>query len=214
VPTHPRHRVTVVLDDDPTGTQGVADVPVALTWDPSVLAAALTGERALHILTNTRALTGEAAGAATLAAARAALAASPAARLLLRGDSTLRAHLWEEHCAVVAARGLDVRTTAALLVPALPAAGRVTRGGVHYLLTPDGPVALSETEYARDGALAYSTSRLLEWAEERSGGRLARTAGRELPLAIVRGPAGADAVAAALTEAAEHGGAVVADAEG
>ena len=35
-------------------------------------------------------------------------------------------------------------------------------------------------EYARDGAFSYRTARLLDWAQERSGGFFAATRGREL----------------------------------
>ena len=48
-----RERATVVLDDDPTGTQLLAGVPVVLRPDASVIrAAAATGRGYLHILTN------------------------------------------------------------------------------------------------------------------------------------------------------------------
>ena len=60
-----------------------------------------------------------------------------------------------------------------LLVPALPASGRVTVGGVHMLERDGARVPLHETEYARDGALSYSSADLAAWADERSGGQLA-----------------------------------------
>ena len=93
----------------------------------------------------------------------------PGAQLVLRGDSTLRAHLREEYDAVrdVAFPGL---TPTLLLVPALPAAGRVTVGGVHLLERSGRRVPLHETEYATDGVFAYRSSRLLDWADERSHG--------------------------------------------
>jgi hypothetical protein len=49
-------RPLVVLDDDPTGTQAVADVPVLLDWDPTLIREALAnGSSAVHLLTNARA---------------------------------------------------------------------------------------------------------------------------------------------------------------
>ncbi|MDX6569962.1 MAG: hypothetical protein QOH15_2540, partial [Gaiellales bacterium] len=67
--------ITVVLDDDPTGTQAVSDVTVVLEWDdPAVWEAGREGDRAVHGLTNSRAhdgaeaarLIGSAAAAARL----------------------------------------------------------------------------------------------------------------------------------------------------
>ena len=49
----------VVLDDDPTGTQSVHDVPVFLNWSPDPLRAALEGSPSVHLLTNARALSAE-----------------------------------------------------------------------------------------------------------------------------------------------------------
>ena len=52
----------VVLDDDPTGTQTVQDIPVLTTWSVDALEAELRGEfPAFFILTNSRSLTQQAA---------------------------------------------------------------------------------------------------------------------------------------------------------
>jgi uncharacterized protein YgbK (DUF1537 family) len=192
----------VVLDDDPTGAQSVADVAILFGWDQADLAAC-ADERAVHVLTNTRALSPAAAYETTAAAARAAVAALPGAPIVLRGDSTLRAHLAEEYTAVRDAMygGAPVPL---LVVPALPAAGRVTRGGVHHLVAGGVATPLHETEYARDPAFAYSDARLLAWAEERSGGLLPQADGREVP---------PDGVAAGLAALAGTAAVLVPDAE-
>ena len=95
-----------------------------------------------------------------------------------------------------------------LLVPALPSAGRVTVGGVHLFDRDGRRTPLHETEYARDGVFAYSSARLLEWAEERSGGLFRAGAGRELHLDVLRsrGPA---AVTEALRALSASGGPAV-----
>lgn len=169
----------IVLDDDPTGTQAVADTPVLLEWDAKRVATASASAPAVHLLTNSRAFAPARAGAVVRDAAEAAVEALGRPRLLLRGDSTLRAHLLEEYEAVVAA-AFGGRPTPLLLVPALPAAGRVTVGGVHLIERDGVRVPLHETEYARDGEFAYADASLLAWAEERSDGRFPREAGREL----------------------------------
>src|SRR5439155_13338662 len=95
-----------------------------------------------------------------------------------------------------------------LLVPALPAAGRVTVGGVHMLERGGARVPLHETEYARDGALAYSSADLARWADERSGGQLALA-----DTANCAADAGQVAAALAAASALGRPAAVVPDAE-
>ena len=126
--------ITVVLDDDPTGTQAVSDVLVVLDWsDPGVWDGVRADERAVHVLTNSRAHTrrrGRGAGRVggrrrpargiPRRAARPARRQHAARRTCGRSTTALRA---------VVARGRAA--VPLLLVPALPAAGRVTIGGVH-----------------------------------------------------------------------------------
>ncbi len=204
----------VVLDDDPTGVQDMADVPVLLDWDEALLAeTAASFPRALHLLTNARALSPEEAEQTVLAAARAAVEALGHPRLALRGDSTLRAHLLEEYRALCRAAH-EGRTPPLLLVPALPHAGRITLGGVHYLVREGRRVPLHETEYAADPAFAYRDARLLQWAEDRSRGFFQRRRGREVHAHRLRRE-GPQAVTDALLELAAAGrpAVVVPDAE-
>ena len=55
-------RVLVVLDDDPTGTQSVADLPVLTCWEVADFTwafghiARTGGQPAVYVLTNTRSL--------------------------------------------------------------------------------------------------------------------------------------------------------------
>jgi uncharacterized protein YgbK (DUF1537 family) len=205
----------VVLDDDPTGTQAAAGVSVVLDWSPPALAAAAqAGDRALHIVTNSRAYAGGEAAQLTKSAAAAARAAFPSARIVLRGDSTLRGHVEEEYHALRSAAG-TLGNPPLLLVLALPAAGRVTRHGVHMLIREGESIPLHHTEYARDRTFAYSTAALPEWAEERSSGRFAASRARRIELGALRGEGGAGVVAAALSETwrAEGPAVVVPDGE-
>lgn len=197
----------VVLDDDPTGVQTLSGIRVLLGWDPPRVRAALDGRPSVHLITNTRALPARRVRPFVSDAARAALEGAPDSAVLLRGDSTLRGHLLEEYLGV-----RDVVAPSAwpvlLLVPALPSAGRVTVGGVHLFDRDGRRTPLHETEYARDGVFAYSSARLLEWAEERSGGLFRAGAGRELHLDVLRsrGPA---AVTEALRALSASGGPAV-----
>lgn len=211
----------IVLDDDPTGTQAMADVPVLLRWDDGQLDRALErGERVVHLITNSRALPPDDARRLVEDAARIALRAAPDADIVLRGDSTLRGHLLEEYLAVRAARAGDSPAgrpwPVLLLVPALPAAGRVTVDGMHLLERDGRRTPLHDTEYARDAAFGYRDARLLAWAEERSDGFFPAGAGAEIRLddLRLRGPqAVAEALCALDHDSADAPAVCAADAE-
>jgi uncharacterized protein YgbK (DUF1537 family) len=194
----------IVLDDDPTGAQAQAGVPVALEWSTELLGElAVRRPAAIHILTNARALAASEAESVTREAASHAAEAFPGAPVVLRGDSTLRAHLLPEYLGLRDAL-YDARTPVLMLVPALPAAGRITRGGVHHLRSAEELIPLDRTEYARDGEFAYASARLLDWAEERSQGFFAAAAGRELLLEQLRG-GGPGELAGALADLGARG---------
>jgi uncharacterized protein YgbK (DUF1537 family) len=184
----------IVLDDDPTGTQAAAGVPVLLDLDEAALRAWFERHEPgpVFVLTNTRALD---AGAAEVLVRRVSAVARqswPDCRFVLRGDSTLRGHVGPEYRGVLADRPLPL-----LLVPAMPEGGRLTVGGSHVLLRDGELVPLSATEYAGDPDFGYVSSDLLSWAEERSGGLLPAARGARVALDQLRSSEGA-AVAAAL----------------
>jgi uncharacterized protein YgbK (DUF1537 family) len=191
-----------VVDDDPTGAKGQADVPLLLSWRAGSIEAALGAKpRALHLLTNSRGLDPEGAYEIVRDATRAVGEAAAQPQLVLRGDSTLRAHLLPEYNGVRDAL-CPGASPPLLLVPALPAAGRVTRDGRHWLVRDGRRVPLEETEFARDGDLSYATSRLIDWADERSAGFFAAADGIEVGIEEIRSEDGVERVSAALVEAA------------
>ncbi|MGO3885456.1 MAG: four-carbon acid sugar kinase family protein [Mycetocola sp.] len=197
-------RVQIVLDDDPTGTQSVSNLPVLSAWERSDLEWALDqNTRAVYVLTNTRSL--DEADAAERNRQIVTVATEVAAErgitlsFVSRGDSTLRGHyplettVIDETVRSLGQAGHD----GVVIVPAFPDAGRITIGGVHYLrgandsLTPAG-----ESEFARDATFGYRSSSLADWVEEKTGGAVAATDVLVLDLTTIR--AGADAIAAAL----------------
>ena len=190
----------VVLDDDPTGAQTLSGIRVLLSWeDPRQIARALDGRRSVHVVTNARAYSPDQARTVVAEAADAALRSVDGARLVLRGDSTLRGHLLEEYLGLCDATGMQQPPL--LLAPALPSAGRVTLDGVHLLRRNGHYEPLHETEYARDGVFAYRSAHLLNWAEERSHAFFAAAAGRVVGLGDLRA-AGPVAIASALADLA------------
>jgi uncharacterized protein YgbK (DUF1537 family) len=196
-------RTLVVLDDDPTGTQSVADLPVLTRWSAADLEWAFAQRApAVYVLTNTRSLDPAEAEKRNREVVRNALAVADGRALgfVSRSDSTLRGHfpLEPEVIADELAQVAGVRTDAVVVVPAFPEAGRVTIGGTHY--TRDGAgglVPVAETEFARDATFGFTTSRLAEYVQEKSGGRYAARDVLVLDLRVIRTGAVADALAGA-----------------
>lgn len=194
-----------VLDDDPTGTQTVAGVPVLTGWDESDLRWALdAGPGSFFVLTNTRSL--DAATARTLneqVAERlrraAAAAGDPPVRVVSRSDSTLRGHYpLETDVHEAAARAAGRPYDGVLLTPAYLAAGRLTVGDVHWTRDGDDVVPVGETEYAKDATFGYRSSDLHDWVSEKSGDRWSPQDVVSLDLTTIRS-GGPDAVAALLS---------------
>ena len=193
-----------VIDDDPTGAQTEVAVPLLLEW-PIAALRHREGAGAVHLLTNSRALDEAAAYDIVRNATEASLAGMPERCIVLRGDSTLRGHLLAEYLAVRDA-AFPRREPPLILVPALPGAGRVTVGGIHWLVRDARRTPIASTEFADDHRLGYSSSRLLDWADERSGGRFAAADGREIDLAAVRAHGGARCDSGGCHELANGGG--------
>lgn len=188
-----------VLDDDPTGVQTLAGVQVLLEWNSSRIASVLRNNQSVHLLTNSRAYPPGQARALVASAAAAARDASPDNLPILRGDSTLRGHVLEEYLAVIGVYGWP-RSTPLVLAPSLPSAGRLTIGGIQYVQRNGTRLPVHTTEYASDGVFAYSNSRLLAWAEERTSGRFAAQSGLEVHVEQLR-TRGAQAVVDAIDAA-------------
>lgn len=148
--------LVVVLDDDPTGTQSARDVTVVLEPSVAAFARALSDGDAVYVLTNTRALE-EAAATALLRRVRqqveqACAAAGARPMFVLRGDSTLRGHVFAESDVFLPADGVLV------LVPAFPQGGRTTLDGVHRVRVDGRDVPAHETEYAADPVFGFRSA--------------------------------------------------------
>lgn len=169
--------VYVVLDDDPTGTQSVADLPVLTAWEAEDFAWAFsTGAPAIYVMTNSRSLGSDEAARVNDDVVAAALAAAAVAGVSVafvsRSDSTLRGHFPLEPTVIadaMAAQGIN--TDGIVIIPAFPDAGRITVHGTHYAgNTTDGYVPAGETEFARDATFGYRSSSLAAWVEEKTQG--------------------------------------------
>ena len=202
-------RRVVVLDDDPTGTQTIADLPVLTRWAVEDLRWALqqptTG---FFVLTNTRSLS-EADAAERNSQVVAALA--EAARLegevpfaiLSRSDSTMRGYFPLETDVVsaeLAKRGTTV--DGVVICPAYFEPGRVTVDSVHWMRTDDGMIPVAHSEFAKDASFGYFNSDLRDWVEEKTGGRISRSEVATVTLTDIRegGPERVQEIFNGLTE--------------
>ena len=181
-------RKIVVLDDDPTGTQTVYDVPVLTEWTVDALCAEFADDAALmYILTNSRSLPLAQAQALNAEIGHNLVAAGYKQNrsffVISRSDSTLRGHYPGEVDALATALG---GYDAILLIPAFFPGGRYTIADIHYVGEGEWLVPAAETEFARDSAFGYQASNLREWVQEKSGGRIAANHVVSLSLQTIR----------------------------
>ncbi|MFG2022639.1 four-carbon acid sugar kinase family protein [Streptomyces sp. NPDC048825] len=178
-----------VLDDDPTGTQTVKDIPVLTTWTVDDLRWALRqNSTAFFVLTNTRSLAPADAAARNRDIVRALHKASEAEGIpyviASRSDSTLRGHFPLETDVLaeeLTRLGSGTRTgtdtgegspDGVVLVPAYIEAGRLTVDSTHWMRTADGLLPVGESEFAKDATFGYRSSALPDWVEEKTAGRI------------------------------------------
>ena len=181
---------TIVLDDDPTGTQSATGVTVLLESDADLLTDALRHADSVYVQTNSRALD-ESTAVALIRRIRAdgeeaARRLGVEVRFVLRGDSTLRGHVFAE--TEVFLDGNAVM----LFVPAFPDGGRTTRDGVHLVRVDGVDVPAHESEYADDPVFGFSTGVLVDYIGEKSG-----HPALSVPLSTVRGGALAETITGA-----------------
>ncbi len=169
--SRPDHRL-VVLDDDPTGTQTVHDVPVLTAWDTAALRHEFARQgRCFYILTNSRSLSDAEARALCREIARNLRAAAGRTRcsVVSRSDSTLRGHFPAETDVLQEELG---PFDATILIPYFEAGGLLTIGDVHFVADGDRLTPAAESPFARDAAFGYRHSNLRDWVEEKTRGRI------------------------------------------
>ncbi|MBX2875644.1 MAG: hypothetical protein KTR30_26235 [Saprospiraceae bacterium] len=183
----------VVLDDDPTGTQTVQDVPLLTEWSVDSLRRELEQSSVFFVLTNSRSMDttqaeaiGEEIGKNLV---RAATLAGVDFFVLSRSDSTLRGHYPAEVDAL--AKGLEQAYDAVIMVPYFEAGGRYTLHDIHYVQQGAELTPAAYTEFAKDKAFPFQHSYLPAYVEEKTEGRIAANQVKGISLDIIRqgGPA-------------------------
>ena len=165
--------ILVVLDDDPTGTQTVHDIPVLTSWAVEELRNEFTGPGScFYLLTNSRSLPVEAASQLNREIASNLQAASGGRpfTVVSRSDSTLRGHFPAETDILSEELG---PFDATFLIPYFEAGGRYTIHNIHYVAEGDQLVPCAETPFAKDTVFGYRSSNLREWVAEKTRGRVA-----------------------------------------
>lgn len=192
----------VVLDDDPTGTQTVHDVPVVTNWLLPTLVYEFERRTPLfYVLTNSRSLPkkqaidlAREAGANILEASR---QTGRAFEVISRSDSTLRGHFPAEVEAL--SEVLEMERAVWLIIPFFEEGGRFTIDDIHYVREAGQLVPAAETPFAKDVVFGYRNSDLKCWVEEKTRGRFPATTVQSLSIQEIR-KEGPDYVASKLTE--------------
>ncbi len=186
-------RVLLVIDDDPTGSQSVAGIPVLTSWRESDFEWAFgQGAPAVFVLTNSRSVDESTAKSLNEEVVTNAIAVSQRTGIeitfLSRSDSILRGHFPAETDAIAAtARTVsNIRFDAVVLVPAFPSAGRVTVGGVHYLRDGSNLVPVAQTQFANDASFGFHHSDLRDYVEEKTRGAIGRAEVLVINLSTIR----------------------------
>ena len=170
----------VVLDDDPTGTQSISDLPVITSWATEDLQWAFsTGKPAVYVMTNSRSLSATDAKKINAEVVRSALAAAPedvSISFISRSDSTLRGHYPLEPNTIAdeiekfGAKQVD----GFVIVPAFPDAGRITIDSTHFVKGSDDTFEpVGNSEFAKDATFGFRSSSLPDWIEEKTRGKVA-----------------------------------------
>nr|WP_299337602.1 four-carbon acid sugar kinase family protein [Allomuricauda sp.] len=169
-----RPRTLVILDDDPTGTQTVHNIPVVTKWSEEILEKEITESRVFFILTNSRSLQrGNANALAKLIGGRLKKVSEKVGKELLvisRSDSTLRGHYPNEVEALEEV--LELKNPIHVIAPAFFEGGRYTFGDVHYVKEGNQFIPCGETPFAQDNTFGYTSSNLRDWIVEKYGNRL------------------------------------------
>ena len=170
-----RGEKAVVIDDDPMGTQSVANVSLLTEWPVDAIADEFqNGHRGVFLLTNSRSMPArEAVDTVALAGRnlRAAMARTGENPIVIsRIDSTLRGHYPDEVNALTEV--FDRPNAIHIIAPFFFQGGRYTIDDVHYLADGDRLIPVGQSEFARDAAFGYTSSNVREWVEEKTQGRI------------------------------------------
>jgi uncharacterized protein YgbK (DUF1537 family) len=166
------YKPIIVLDDDPTGTQTVHNVPIITEWTELAIKKEFDNRTPFFfILTNSRALIAEEANKLGIEIGQNIAKLQQNCWILSRGDSTLRGHFPNEIEALAKGLAWD-DDYLMVLIPAFFEGNRFTKNDVHYWVEKDKWIPVGETPFAQDKTFGYKSSDLKAWVEEKTKGKI------------------------------------------
>lgn len=161
----------IVLDDDPTGTQTVKDLPVYTEWTEEwIKDGFLQSNNMFYILTNSRALneTETTALHQEISAniEKVSKELNHPYLIISRGDSTLRGHFYLEP--KVLSDAANDLFDAVFYIPAFFEGNRYTYEGIHYLKEDDKYIPVSESEFSNDTTFGFNSKKMKDFISEKS----------------------------------------------
>lgn len=162
-------KTLVILDDDPTGTQTVFDVPVLTQLDADLIREAIDeAPSLLFLLTNSRSLTEEETTEMHRKLGAILKEFGDEITVVSRSDSTLRGHFPLE--TNVLREALEIPGAPTLFIPFFEAGGRLTVDDTHYVVEGDEATPAHLTPFANDNSFPFSHSYLPDYIAEKTGG--------------------------------------------
>ncbi len=156
------YKPIIVLDDDPTGSQSVTNVPVLSDWSEASIRAEL--EKKSHIffiITNSRALTKDEAEQLNVDIGKTISSLIDNFYIISRGDSTLRGHFFYEVDSLAQGLNWDKENYLTVFLPAFIEGNRLTKDNTHYLVDQESWIPVHHTPYAQDKTFGYQHSNLV-----------------------------------------------------
>lgn len=185
----------VVIDDDPTGTQTVYDIPVLMEWTYEAIKQEFAAKEPLfYIQTNSRSCLPERAREIARQVGATLLEASVATgrrfTVISRSDSTLRGHFPAEVDALASTLGFQ--DAVRVIVPFFLEGGRYTINDIHWVEEDGECIPVGETPFAKDASFGYAASHLPGWVEEKTAGAVQASDVATVSIDTIRvhGPAG------------------------
>lgn len=179
----------IVLDDDPTGTQTVHDIPVLTNWKVQSIIDEFERRTSLfYLLTNSRSLPAKhAVELASEIGVNILQASSKTGRsfeVTSRSDSTLRGHFPAEVDAL--ARVLGMEQAVRVIIPFFQEGGRYTINDIHYVKDGQKLIPAADTAFAEDVVFGYRNSDLKLWIEEKTQGCISSLSVQSLSIEDIR----------------------------
>ncbi|WP_436862704.1 four-carbon acid sugar kinase family protein [Staphylococcus caeli] len=165
----------IVLDDDPTGTQTVKDLPVYTEWTESLIENGFKqSSNMFYILTNSRALNEAETTILHQEISRNIEKVSKQLDtpyiVISRGDSTLRGHFYLEP--KILSDTSENAFDAVFYLPEFFEGNRFTYNGIHYLKESNSYIPVSESEFANDTTFGFKAKTMSDFIEEKSKGSI------------------------------------------